>query len=122
MIYIVDNTLSAQPQTPTLTGPLAVISGTTRTWTCVSIGGNPAPTMTMRIGNTALSNQLTVSSVLEPSSNTYRVTGTLTWAPTSVNNQQTLFCDVSHPETLGNTPQTVSQPLTVYSKINTMTI
>lgn len=71
--------------------------------------------MSIRIGNTVLSNELTVASVFDQTTRTYRVTGTLSWAPSSVHNQQTMFCDVRH-DTL-NAPQTVSLPLTVHSKL-----
>ena len=111
------NCFPAQPQTPTLTGPSEVVSGTTETWTCVSKGGNPPPTLSMRIGNTIFNNELSVSSVLDQSTNSYTVTGTLQWAPNGQHNQQILHCDVSHPETLGNTPQTVDLPLTVKCKL-----
>lgn len=106
--------ISASPQQPTLTGPSTVTSGTTNTWTCVSIGGNPDPRMSMRIENTGFNREFTTTSVLDQTSNTYRVTGTLSWAPGSHHNQLTLFCDVEH-DTLDR-PQTVNLPLTVLSK------
>lgn len=70
--------------------------------------------MSMRIGNDVFSNGITFTSVLDPTTNTYRVTGTLSWAPGSHHNQMTLFCDVTH-DTLTR-PQTVNLPLTVLSK------
>lgn len=106
---------SASPQRPTISGPNTVISGTSTTWTCISTGGNPEPTMSIRIGNNVFSQEVNVNSVFDQSSNTYRVTGTLAWAPQSYHNQMTIYCDVEQPETMDR-PQTVSLPLTVISK------
>lgn len=104
------------PITPVLVGPDETQPGTLTTWTCTSRGGYPLQTMAMRIGNSVFSNELTTNSVLVNES--YTVTGTLSWAPTTANNGQTLFCDVYHPETLGqNNPQTVSKILTVRSPL-----
>jgi hypothetical protein len=53
----------------------------------------------------------------DANSKSYTVTGTLSWAPTSNNNGQTLYCDVFHPDTsTTNTPQTVGLPLTINGK------
>ncbi|CAG2190166.1 unnamed protein product [Mytilus edulis] len=106
-------TVQATPQTPVLTGPASVISGTSHTWTCVSSGGFPEQTLSIRVGNSVFGNEVTFNTVYDESSKTYRVTGTLVWSPTTTYNRETLYCDVLHPDTLGNSPQTVSLPLTV---------
>ncbi|XP_076091541.1 uncharacterized protein LOC143063331 isoform X7 [Mytilus galloprovincialis] len=106
-------TVQATPQTPELTGPVSVISGTSHTWTCVSSGGFPEQTLSIRVGNSVFGNRVTFNTVYDEISKTYRVTGTLVWSPTTTYNRETLYCDVSHPDTLGNSPQTVSLPLTV---------
>ncbi|XP_052092440.1 cell adhesion molecule DSCAML1-like [Mytilus californianus] len=94
------------PQTPVLTGPASVLSGTSNTWTCVSTGGYPEQTMSIRVDNSVFRNDVTFNTVYDESSKTYRVTGTLVWSPTTTYNGETLYCDVLHPDTLGNSPQT----------------
>ncbi|VDI12744.1 Hypothetical predicted protein [Mytilus galloprovincialis] len=106
-------TVQSTPQTPELTGPASVISGTSHTWTCISSGGYPEQTMSIRVGNSVFGNEVTFNTVYDESSKTYRVIGTLLWSPTTTHNGETLYCDVLHPDTLGNSPQTVSLPLTV---------
>ena len=102
------------PHAPTLTGPTVLVSESPGTWRCTSILGYPPPTMTIRIGNTAFTNQVTYNTNYDANSKSYTVTGTLSWAPTSNNNGQTLYCDVFHPDTsTTNTPQTVGLPLTI---------
>ncbi|CAC5377793.1 unnamed protein product [Mytilus coruscus] len=101
-----------EPNQPTLTGSQTLSPGSTYVWTCISTGGNPSPTLTMRIGNSQFNTGITQSSVLQ-SDNTYTVTSALSWAPSISNNGQTLHCDVQHPETRGNNLQTVSLQLTV---------
>ena len=72
--------------------------------------------MSIRVGNSVFGNEVTFNTVYDESSKTYRVTGTLVWIPTTTYNGETLNCDVLHPDTLGNSPQTVSLPLTVQGK------
>ena len=100
---------------PVLVGPNEVLPGAQTTWTCTSMGGYPAQKMSMRIGNNVFTNELTTNTAYVAATESYTVTGTLLWAPTTANNQQTLFCDVTHAETL-STPQTVSKVLTVRCK------
>ena len=108
---------SGPPQTPILTGPTDLVDGKGPSrWTCVSIGGYPAPTMTMRIENTQFTTAFTSSSSYIHETKTYTRNYTLKWEPTLSNNGQTLYCDVLHPSTLGNTPQTVSLQLTLKGK------
>ncbi|XP_076091545.1 uncharacterized protein LOC143063333 isoform X3 [Mytilus galloprovincialis] len=104
------------PTMPVLVGPNEVLPGAQTTWTCTSLGGYPAQKMSMRIGNTVFTNELTTNTAYVPATESYTVTGTLLWAPTTANNQQTLFCDVTHAET-SSTPQTVSKVLTVRSPL-----
>ena len=70
----------------------------------------------MRIGTTLLNSQVTISSEYDEKSKLNRVTGTLVWSPESKHNGETLSCDVLHPDTLGQSPQTVSLTLTVNCK------
>ena len=72
--------------------------------------------MSIRVGNFVFGNEVTFNTVYDESSKTYRVTGTLVWSPTTTYNGETLYCDVLHPDTLGNSPQTVSLSLTVQGK------
>ncbi|XP_071166138.1 hemicentin-1-like [Mytilus edulis] len=106
-----------EPNQPTLTGSQSLSPGSTYVWTCISTGGNPAPTLTMRIGSSQFNTGITQSSVLQ-SDNTYTVTSSLSWAPSVSNNGQTLFCDVQHSETRGNNLQTVSLQLTVTAPLS----
>ncbi|CAG2194105.1 unnamed protein product [Mytilus edulis] len=101
-----------EPNQPTLTGPQTLLTGNIYQWTCISTGGNPAPTMTMRIGNIHFSTGITQSSVMQ-SDSTHTVTASLSWNPSISNNGQTLYCDVQHSQTRGNNLQTVSLQLTV---------
>ncbi|XP_063420686.1 synaptogenesis protein syg-2-like [Mytilus trossulus] len=100
------------PNQPTLTGSQSLSPGSMYVWTCISTGGNPAPTLILRIGNSQFSTGITKTSVLQ-SDKTHSVTITLSWAPSISNNGQTLYCDVKHPETRGNILQTASLQLTV---------
>ncbi|XP_063424603.1 hemicentin-1-like isoform X2 [Mytilus trossulus] len=109
-------TAKATPTQPTLTGPTALTAGTPGTWTCTSIGAFPAQSMSMRIGNQVFSQELSVNTQFNANARSYTAVGTLNWSPTMVNNGQTIFCDVTHPDTL-NGPQTVSLPLTVRSPL-----
>lgn len=108
---------AAPPQPPTLTGPTDVKSGTPYTWTCTSVGAFPEQTMNLRLGNTPISNGVSTNSVFDQGSKLYTVTSTLSWTPSSNNAGNTLFCDVFHPETLGQTPQTANLPLNIQCKL-----
>ena len=101
-----------QPQQPSLTGPTFITHGTTNQWICISAGGIPASTITLRIGNNPLTSIVTQTSVQQPDK-TFTTFGFLSWTASLVNNGQTLYCDVRQPETLGNTVQTASLQLTV---------
>ncbi|CAG2194007.1 unnamed protein product [Mytilus edulis] len=102
------------PQAPTLSGPTTLTPGQSGTWKCISANGYPAGIMTMRNKNknTQFTSEFTSSSVLA-NKNSYSVTGTLTWSPVTVNNGDTICCDVSHTTTLGNIPQTVCIEITI---------
>lgn len=115
MIINSERIVSAQPNKPTLTGPTTVTAGSSNTWTCLSIGGNPEPEMSIRINDRVFSQEVTVNSVYDQSSKSFRTTGTLTWAPSSRFNLETLYCDVLHEET-SDRVQTVNLPLTVICK------
>lgn len=72
--------------------------------------------MSMRLGNNAIQDGLVTDSVYNTASKLYTMTGTLTWTPSGNNHEDTLFCDVFHTQTLGQTPQTASLQLLVQSK------
>lgn len=110
------NNFSAPPNNPKLTGPNSVVSGEQKTWTCVSTGAYPEQSMSMRIGDRDITNGFVTNSDFNSVTKLYTVTGTLTWAPSSNNHDETLYCDVTHQETLGQTPQTASLQLTVQSE------
>ncbi|VDI57907.1 Hypothetical predicted protein, partial [Mytilus galloprovincialis] len=109
--------LHYSPDTPTLTGPSNLTPEQQGTWTCISSNGFPASIMTMRNmnKNTQFTTEFTSSSTLNQKS--YDVTGTLTWSPVTVNNEDTICCDVTHTTTLGNTPQTVCRQITIVRPI-----
>ena len=107
--------ITAEPNTPTLTGPTSLTPGITKQWTCVSLGGIPAPAMSFRIGNNKLTSGVNTNAALQ-TDKTYTVTGVLTWVPSLTNNGDTLYCDVEHQQTRGNNLQTVSLQLSVTSK------
>lgn len=106
---------TAPPSPPQLSGPTTVTSGQSNTWTCVSNGAYPEQKMSMRIGTTTINSGITYNAVYDSIQKLYKVTGTLVWSPATNNNGDTLFCDVTHTETSGQT-QTDSLDLTIYSK------
>ncbi|VDI13507.1 obscurin-RhoGEF [Mytilus galloprovincialis] len=111
----------ATPAQPTLTGPTSITAGTTGSWTCISHGAFPLQTMSMRIGNQIFgSSDMSIYSQYEPAVMSFRVVGMLSWTPYINHDGQTLFCDVTHPETLNN-PQTVSLKLTVRTPLSMTT-
>ncbi|XP_063416377.1 titin-like [Mytilus trossulus] len=111
----------ATPAQPTLTGPTSLTAGTTGSWTCISHGAFPLQTMSMRIGNQIFgSSDMSIYSQYEPAVMSFRVVGMLSWTPYINHDGQTLFCDVTHPETLNN-PQTVSLQLTVRTPLSMTT-
>lgn len=73
--------------------------------------------MSMRIGNSDITQGFYTNTEYNAMTKQYMVVGTLEWAPTSTNQGETLFCDVTHQETLGQTPQTASLQLSVQCKI-----
>lgn len=109
-------TFTAPPKNPVLTGPNNVVTGKQYTWTCVSTGAFPEQTLSMRVGSTSITNGFVTNSDYNSVSKLYTMTGTLTWSPASNNNDDTLFCDVFHTQTLGQTPQTASLQLSVTSE------
>nr|ATL23495.1 egg surface protein-1 [Mytilus edulis] len=107
----------ATPSQPILVGPQSVTAGSSNTWTCTSTGAFPAQTMAVRIGNDLFTNELTTNSLFESFAGSYRVVGRLAWAPSMEHNQQIMYCDVFHPQTL-NSKQTASMQLTVRSGLS----
>ena len=101
-----------EPNNPVLTGPTSVLLGSISEWTCTTSGGRPAPTMSIRIGNSKIINGVTQTSVQQPD-NTYIVTSVLSWAPTTDNQDKTLYCDVQHHNTQGNNIRTASLLLNI---------
>ena len=101
-----------KPNPPTLEGPIIATFGMTNKWTCSSTGGNPAPIITLRIGNSSLTDGINQTSALQ-FDKTYTVTTVLSWAPRIDDNGKFLNCDVHHQQTSGTIPQTVSFQLTV---------
>ena len=91
-------------------------TGTTNQWICTSTGGMPAPTITMRIGSTQFTSGVTQTTTIQ-SDGTYTIMAVLSWAPTTGNNDQRLYCDVEHQETRGSRLQTVGLQLTVNGMI-----
>ena len=69
--------------------------------------------MTMRIGNGQLSSGITQDVIIQYDG-TYKVISVMLWAPSDIYNGQTLYCDIEHKQTLGQTLQTVAKQLTVY--------
>lgn len=106
----------APPNAPVISGPSTIQAGKQTTWTCTSTGAFPVQTMSMRLGGTSITDGFVTSAEYNAGSKLYTVTGTLTWSPTRANNGDTLFCDVFHSPTLGNSPLTASKILDVQSK------
>ena len=103
----------ALPNQPTLTGPSVVKYGSTNEWTCISTGGKPAPTMTMRIGNSMFTSGTASKTVLQ-SDNTYTVSSVLSWSPSMAYHGQSLYCDVQYQEAGETDLKTDSLLLTIY--------
>lgn len=105
----------SSPESPTLTGPTMFIPGQQAIWKCISENGYPAGIMTMRNKdkNTQFTSEFSSTSVIDQKSYIYDVTGTLIWIPLTVNNGDTICCDVTHTTTFDNTPQTVCRQITI---------
>ncbi|XP_052060300.1 uncharacterized protein LOC127700727 [Mytilus californianus] len=98
------------PDPPVINGPSFLISGQSGTWTCTSINGYHAPSISMEIESKHF-DDITVVSKYDTSSKAYIVTGSVNWAPTTANDGQTILCEVRH-QTL-TSPQTVGLSIAV---------
>ncbi|CAC5394179.1 unnamed protein product [Mytilus coruscus] len=103
------------PKVPILTGPTNLISGSSGIWTCSSINGYPAPTISMRIQDRHYTNELIVVQSFDVIEKSYTVTGTLNLVPSSDKSGQNLCCDVSHLFN-NKVPQSVCLQLTINEK------
>ncbi|XP_063411506.1 nephrin-like [Mytilus trossulus] len=100
---------------PILTGPTNLISGSSGTWTCSSLNGYPAPTISIRIQDRYYTNEFVVVQSYDVIDRSYTVTGTLEVVPLSDKSGQTLCCDVNHLLN-SKVPQSVCLQLTIEDK------
>ncbi|XP_052079229.1 hemicentin-1-like isoform X2 [Mytilus californianus] len=100
------------PKVPTLTGPTNLVSGSSGTWSCSSMNGYPAPTISMRIQDRHYTNELIVVQSYDVIDRSYTVSGTLNLVPSSDKSGQNLCCDVSHLFN-NKVPQSVCLQLTI---------
>ncbi|CAC5393161.1 unnamed protein product [Mytilus coruscus] len=98
------------PDPPVINGPSFLISGESGTWTCTSMNGYHAPSISMEIEGKHF-DDITVVSKYDTSSKSYIVTGSINWAPTTANDGQTILCEVRH-QTL-TSPQIVGLSIAV---------
>ncbi|CAC5394181.1 unnamed protein product [Mytilus coruscus] len=103
------------PKVPILTGPTNLISGTSGKWTCSSMNGYPAPTVSMRIQDRYYTNEVIVVQSYNVIDRSYTVAGTLDLVPLSDKSGQNLCCDVSHLFD-SKVPQSVCLHLTIDDK------
>ncbi|XP_052080685.1 peroxidasin homolog [Mytilus californianus] len=103
------------PKVPILTGPTNLISGSSGKWTCSSMNGYPAPTISMRTQDLYYTNELIVVQYYDVIDRSYSVTGTLNLVPSSDKSRQNLCCDVSHLFN-NKVPQSVCLQLTINDK------
>ncbi|CAG2184798.1 unnamed protein product [Mytilus edulis] len=103
------------PKVPILTGPTNLISGSSGTWTCSSMNGYPAQTISIRIQEQYYTNDLIILQSYDVIDRSYTVTGTLDLVPSSDKNGQNLCCDVSHLFN-NKVPQSVCIQLTINDK------
>lgn len=76
-------------------GPSTVITGQQSQWTCTSSGGNPKPTMVIKLNGVIKSGTYpyeTQNTALK----TWTVSQTFTMIPTALNNGQSICCEVYH--------------------------
>ncbi|CAG2244103.1 unnamed protein product [Mytilus edulis] len=105
-----DNVITnVAPTFPILTGPTNLISGSTGIWTCSSLNGYPAPTISIRIQDRHYTNDLIILQSYNVIDRSYTVTGTLDVVPLSNNSGQNLCCDASHLINNKSTPISKSQ-------------
>ncbi|XP_063411503.1 peroxidasin homolog [Mytilus trossulus] len=103
------------PTVPILTGPTNLISGSSGKWTCSSLHGYPAPTISIRIQDRHYTNEFVVVQSYDVIDRSYIVSGTLDVVPLSDKSGQNICCDVSH--LLNNKePQSVCLQLTIEDK------
>ncbi|XP_063396199.1 uncharacterized protein LOC134680860 isoform X2 [Mytilus trossulus] len=107
--------VQASLQTPTLVGPSQVTIGQSTQWTCTSTDGYPKPSMTMTLGGSTITNGLASTEYLNPNTNMWTVTKSVTMIPTAVNDGQRLCCQVS-------TQQPVCRTLAVQASVQTPTL
>ncbi|CAG2244376.1 unnamed protein product [Mytilus edulis] len=103
------------PKVPVLTGPTNMVSGSSGTWTCSSLNGYPAPTISIRIQDQHYTNEFVVVQSYDVIDRSYTVTGTLEVVPLSNNSGQNLCCDASHLFN-NKVPQSVCLQLTIDDK------
>ena len=73
-----------------------MVSGSSGTWTCSSLNGYPAPSISIRIQDQHYTNEFVVVQSYDVIDRSYTVTGTLDVVPLSDKSGQTLCCHVSH--------------------------
>ncbi|XP_076088987.1 synaptogenesis protein syg-2-like [Mytilus galloprovincialis] len=103
------------PKVPVLTGPSNLISGSAGKWTCSSLNGYPAPTISIRIQDRHYTDEFVVVQSYDVIDRSYTVTGTLDLVPLSDNSGQNICCDASH--LINNkVPQSVCLQLSIEDK------
>ncbi|XP_071149589.1 synaptogenesis protein syg-2-like [Mytilus edulis] len=103
------------PKVPVLTGPTNMVSGSSGTWTCSSLNGYPAPTISIRIQDQHYTDEFVIVQSYDVIDRSYTVTGTLDVVPLSDKSGQTLCCHVSH--LINNkVPQSVCLQLSIEDK------
>ncbi|XP_076107294.1 uncharacterized protein LOC143075662 isoform X2 [Mytilus galloprovincialis] len=107
--------VQASLQTPTLVGPSNVIIGRSTQWTCTSTDGYPKPNMIITLGGSTITNGLTSQDYLNPNTNMWTVTQSVTMTPTALNDGQNLCCQVP-------TLQPVCRTLAVQVSLQTSSI
>ena len=75
-------------------GPSQVIIGQSTQWTCTSSDGYPKPNMIMTLGGSTITNGFTSQEYLNPNTNLWTVSQSVTMTPTALNDGQKICCQV----------------------------
>lgn len=108
--------IKVAPRVPMINGPAKLIAGSSGKWTCSSVNGYPAPTISFRIQDREYTNEITVVQSYDIIDRSYTVVGISNLVPSSDKSGQSLCCGVSHLLDI-NTPQSICMQLAIEGTI-----
>jgi len=87
-----------RPETPTITSPTVYVQGSPTTLTCLSIGGYPQQSVDWYRNTVSIGTRLTGAINVVTNNETYNVTNTLTFTPTSADDGVLFICQSSYSD------------------------